>query len=68
MELLPRLLILKWHPKIKNFFVKNCHAMFEKKMKFNCHDLELDDDDLFKNSSKRPTFDPNRNEKKLLQK
>ena len=42
--------------KIKKSFVKNFHATFDNKMRFNCHALKLDDDDLFKNSSKRPTF------------
>ena len=42
--------------KIKKSFVKNCHAMFYKKMKFNCLYLRLDDDDLFKNRLKRPKF------------
>ena len=42
--------------KIKKSFVKNCHATFYKKMKFNCHTLKLDDYSLFKNRSKRPTL------------
>ena len=43
--------------KIKKRFLKNCHATFDKKMKFNCHALKFDDDYLFKNSSKKiPTF------------
>ena len=42
--------------KIKKRFVKNCHATFDKKMKFNCRAIKLDDDDLFKNMSKIPTF------------
>ena len=37
--------------KIKRFFkisfVKNYHATFDKKMKFNCRALKLDYDDLF---------------------
>ena len=41
---------------LKRILVKNCHAVFDKRMKFNCHDLKLDDDDLSKNRSKRPTF------------
>ena len=32
----------------KRSFVKNCHATFDKKMRFNFHALKLDDDDLFK--------------------
>ena len=39
----------KMSSKIKISFVKNCHATFDKKMKFNCHALKLDDDYLFKN-------------------
>ena len=42
--------------KIKKSFVKSCHATFDKKMKFNFHSIKLDDDDLFNNMSKRPTF------------
>ena len=42
--------------KINKRFVKNCHATFDKKMKFSCLSFNLDDDNLFKNSSKRPTF------------
>ena len=42
--------------KMKKCFVKNCHATFDKKMKFNFHVLKLYDDDLFKNRSKRSTF------------
>ena len=42
--------------KIKKHFVKICHTTFEKKMKFNFPYLKLDDDDLFKNSSRIPTF------------
>ena len=42
--------------KIQKRFVKNCHANFDKKMKFNCLSLKIDDDELFKNTSKRPTF------------
>ena len=34
--------------KIKKCFVKNCHATFDNKMKFNCHALKLDEDELFK--------------------
>ena len=41
---------------LKRSLVKNCHAVFDKRMKFNCHALKLDDDDLSKNRSKRPTF------------
>ena len=37
-------------------FVKNCHNTFDKKMKFNCHDLKAEDDNLFKNRSRRPTL------------
>ena len=40
----------------KRTFVKNFHATFDKKIKFNCHALKLDDDEMFKNMSKRPTF------------
>ena len=36
--------------------MKNCHATFDKKMKFNCLYCKIDDDDLFNNRSKRPTF------------
>ena len=42
--------------KIEKHFVKNYHAKLEKKMKINCLYLIMDDDDLFKNKSKRPTF------------
>ena len=42
--------------KIKKRFVKNCHATFDKTMKFNCISLKMDDGDQFKNRSKRPTF------------
>ena len=55
MEILRRLLILKWHPKLKTF-VENYHATFDRKMKFNFHALKLDDDGRFKNRLKRPTF------------
>ena len=41
--------------KIKKF-MKNCHAMFDKKKNFNCLYLKIYDEDLFKNTSKRPTF------------
>ena len=56
MELLRRLLVLQWHPKTKASFIKHFHATFDKKMKFNCLSLKLDDYELFKNGSKRPTF------------
>ena len=36
--------------------MKHFCATFDKKMKFNFHALKLDDDDLFKNSTKRRTF------------
>ena len=42
--------------RIKKRFVKNCHATFDKTMKFNCISLRMDDGDQFKNMSKRPTF------------
>ena len=42
--------------KIKKSFAKNCYATLDRKMKFNCHALKLDDDYLFNNRSKRPTF------------
>ena len=42
--------------KIKKRFVKNCDATFDKKIKFNCLSLKIDDDNLFKNRSKKPTF------------
>ena len=42
--------------KINKTFLKNFHSAFDKKMKFNCHALKLDDDDMFKNRSKIPTF------------
>ena len=42
--------------KINKFFVKNFHATCDKKIKMNCLYLTMDDDDLFKNRSKRPTF------------
>ena len=42
--------------KTKKRFVKNCHATFDKKMKFNSLSLKIDDHDLFKNRPKRPTF------------
>ena len=44
--------------KIKKRFVKNCYATFDKKMKSNFLSLKIDYDDLFKNSSKIPTFLP----------
>ena len=31
--------------KIKNFFLKFCHSMFDKKMKINCLSLIMDEDD-----------------------
>ena len=40
----------------KSSFVKNCHATFDKKMKFNFHVFIFDDDYMFKNSPKRLTF------------
>ena len=42
--------------KIKKSFVKNCHATFDKDIKMNCLYPIIDDDDLFNNRSKRPTF------------
>ena len=42
--------------KIRKDFVKNCHATFDKKMKINRLSRIIDDDELFKNMSKRPTF------------
>ena len=40
----------------KRSFVKKFHSTFDKKMKFNCHALKLNGDDLFKNSSKISTY------------
>ena len=42
--------------KIRKSFVKICHAAFDKKMKFNCLSLKIDDDEIFKSRSKMPTF------------
>ena len=42
--------------KIKKSFVKNCHTTFDKTIKINCLSLIMDDDYMFKNRSKRPTF------------
>ena len=42
--------------KTKKTFVKNHHDMLEKKMKFNCLSLIMDDYDLFRKGSKIPTF------------
>ena len=42
--------------KIKKRFVKYFHATFDKKKKINCISLIMDDEDQFKNRSKRPTF------------
>ena len=44
--------------KIKKRFVKKCHATFDKKMKSNFLSLKIDYNDLFKNSTKIPTFLP----------
>ena len=41
---------------LKRSFVQSCHDTFDKKMKFNCHALKLDDDDMFKNRSKIPAI------------
>ena len=42
--------------KIKKEFVKTFHATFDGKINFNCLSIKINDDDLFKKRSKRPTF------------
>ena len=51
MELLCRLLILKWHPRKRNVFVPRL-----KKTKMNFYSLKSEDDELFNNGSKIPAF------------
>ena len=39
--------------KIRKIFVKIFHATFDKKIKINCLYLIMDDDEIFKNKSKK---------------
>ena len=51
MELIFRLLILKWNPRLEKSL---CHVW--KIMNMRCYSLQIDDDALFKNKSKRFAF------------